>query len=62
MPKNIECIVENTEGVVKGQTASSSYKPAKLKNGLSIMVPTFIVEGDKIILDTRNFEYVKKIN
>ena len=41
LPNNIECEIENTEGVVKGQTAASSYKPAKLKNGLDIMVPPF---------------------
>ena len=62
LPNNIECIIENTEGVVKGQTAASSYKPAKLKNEIDIMVPPFIEEGDKIILDTRSLEYVKKVN
>ena len=62
LPNNIECTVESTEGVVKGQTAASSYKPAKLKNGLNIMVPPFIEEEDKIILDTRSLEYVKKVN
>ena len=62
LPTNIECEIESTEGVVKGQTASSSYKPAKLKNGLNIMVPPFVEEGNKIILDTRNLEYVKKAN
>jgi len=62
LPNNIECIVESTEGVVKGQTAASSYKPAKLKNGVDIMVPPFIEEEDKIILDTRSLEYVKKVN
>ena len=62
LPNNIDCIVESTEGVVKGQTAASSYKPAKLKNGIDIMVPSFVEEGDKIILDTRSLEYVKKIN
>ncbi len=62
LPNNIECEIESTEGVVKGQTAASSYKPAKLKNGISIMVPPFIEEEDKIILDTRTLEYVKKIN
>jgi elongation factor P len=60
LPTNIECEIESTEGVVKGQTAASSYKPAKLKNGLDIMVPPFIEEGNKIILDTRSLEYVKK--
>ena len=62
LPKNIECTVEETDAVVKGQTAASSYKPAKLKNGVSITVPPFVESGDKIILDTRNLEYVKKVN
>ena len=62
LPNSIECVVENTDGVVKGQTAASSYKPAKLKNGINVMVPPFIEEEDKIILDTRNLEYVKKVN
>ena len=62
LPTNIECEIESTEGTVKGQTAASSYKPAKLKNGLDIMVPPFVEEGNKIILDTRTLEYVKKIN
>ncbi len=62
LPTNIECEIESTEGVVKGQTAASSYKPAKLQNGLDIMVPPFVEEGNKIILDTRTLEYVKKIN
>ena len=62
LPTTIECEIESTEGVVKGQTAASSYKPAKLKNGLDIMVPPFVEEGSKIILDTRTLEYVKKIN
>ena len=62
LPNNVECEIENTEGVVKGQTAASSYKTAKLKNGIDVMVPPFIEEGDKIILDTRSLEYVKKVN
>ncbi len=62
LPKNIECTIETTDAVVKGQTAASSYKPAKLDNGLSILVPPFITSGDKIIIDTRNLEYVKKVN
>ena len=49
LPNNIECEIESTEGVVKGQTASSSYKPAKLKNGLDIMVPPFVESGNKIV-------------
>ena len=62
LPNNIECIIESTDGVVKGQTAASSYKPAILDNGISITVPPFIESGEKIILDTRTLEYVKKVN
>ena len=62
LPTNIDCIVESTDGVVKGQTAASSYKPAKLNNGLDVMVPPFVESGNKIVLDTRTLEYVKKIN
>ena len=60
LPKNIDCVVESTDAVVKGQTAASSYKPAKLDNGLTITVPPFIENGDKIIIDSRNLEYIKK--
>ena len=46
---------------LKGQTVSSSYKPATLDNGVNIQVPPFIESGDKIIVDTRTMEYIKKI-
>ena len=62
LPKNIDCTVETTDAVVKGQTAASSYKPAKLDNGLTITVPPFIEDGDEIIIHSRNLEYVKKNN
>ena len=61
LPKNITCVIETTDAALKGQTISSSYKPAKLNNGLNIQVPPFIESGDEIIIDTRNLEYVKKI-
>ena len=61
-PNNIECIVEKTDAVIKGQTAASSYKPATLDNGLNISVPPFIEAGEKILLDTRSLEYIKKSN
>ncbi len=61
LPKQITCKVETTDAALKGQTVSSSYKPAKLNNGLNIQVPPFIESGDEIIIDTRNLEYVKKI-
>ena len=62
LPNNIECLVDITDAAIKGQTAASSYKPATLDNGIKINVPPFIETGDKIILDTRTLEYVKKIN
>ena len=61
LPTSVELIIESTDAAIKGQTASSSYKPATLKNGINIMVPPFINSGDKIILDTRTLEYIKKI-
>ena len=61
LPINAEYEVKETEGALKGQTVSSSYKPAELENKIKIQVPPFIEVGDKIILDTRNCEYVKKI-
>ena len=61
LPSSVELIVENTDAAIKRQTASSSYKPATLENKINIMVPPFINSGDKIILDTRTLEYIKKI-
>ena len=62
LPSTVELIIETTDAAIKGQTASSSYKPATLENGINITVPPFINSGDKIVLDTRTLEYVKKIN
>ena len=61
LPSSVELTIESTEASIKGQTASSSYKPAILKNGINVMVPPFINSGDNIILDTRTLEYIKKI-
>ena len=54
LPSSVELKIETTDAAIKGQTASSSYKPATLENGINIMVPPFINSGDTIILDTRN--------
>ena len=62
LPNNIECIVESTDVAIKNQTASSSYKPAILDCGIKINVPPFIESGEKIIIDTRTLEYVKRVN
>ena len=61
LPSSVELLIDTTDAAIKGQTASSSYKPATLENGINIMVPPFINSGDKIILDTRNLEYIKKV-
>tara|TARA_B100000886_G_scaffold339304_1_gene304368 strand:+ start:90 stop:650 length:561 start_codon:yes stop_codon:yes gene_type:complete len=61
LPNQITCKIESTDVALKGQTVSSSYKPARLENGVNIQVPPFIESGDRIILDTRTMEYIKKI-
>ena len=61
LPNQVTCTIETTDVALKGQTVSSSYKPATLDNGVNIQVPPFIDSGDKIIVDTRTMEYVKKI-
>ena len=61
LPNQVKCKIETTDVALKGQTVSSSYKPAVLSNGLNIQVPPFIESGDEIIVDTRNLEYLKKI-
>jgi len=62
LPSTVQITVNTTDAAIKGQTASSSYKPATLENGINITVPPFINSGDQIILDTRTLEYVKKLN
>lgn len=61
LPNQISSEVSETEIALKGQTVSSSYKPAILSNGLKVQVPQFINNGDKILVDTRSLEYVKKV-
>ena len=61
LPNQVNCKIQSTDVALKGQTVSSSYKPAILDNGLGIQVPTFIEAGDEIVIDTRNLEYIKKI-
>ena len=61
LPNQVTCKIKSTDVALKGQTVSSSYKPAVLNNGLNIQVPPFIEVGDNVVIDTRNLEYVKKI-
>ena len=60
LPNQINCKVESTDVALKGQTVSSSYKPASLYNGVKIQVPPFIESDDEIVVDTRTIEYIKK--
>ena len=61
LPNQIKCKVTSTDASIKGQTVSSSYKPAILDNGIKIQVPPFVESEDEIIVDSTNFEYVKKL-
>ena len=61
LPNQVNCRIATTDAALKGQTVSSSYKPAILDNGIKILVPPFIEPEDEIIVDTRTIQYVKKI-
>ena len=60
LPDQIEATIVEADAVVKGQTASSSYKPAVLDNGVRVMVPPHISSGTRIVVDTYNREYVRR--
>jgi elongation factor P len=60
LPKNAVVKLVETEPVVKGQTATSSFKPAITDNGLRIMVPQFIEAGTEIIISTDDLSYVER--
>ncbi len=60
LPDQVTLEVTETEPTVKGQTASASYKPAILENGLRVMVPPFVTTGEKIVVDTSETTYVRR--
>ncbi len=60
LPDTIEATIVEADVVVKGQTASSSYKPAILDNGVRVMVPPHISSGTRIVVDVYAKEYVRK--
>ena len=60
MPEHVTLEITETEPTVKGQTASSSYKPSTVDNGLRVMVPPYISVGEKIIVNTQTVEFVKR--
>jgi elongation factor P len=60
LPDTVILEVIEADASIKGQTAASSYKPAKLENGLRVLVPPFISAGEKIIVNTDEVAYVKR--
>lgn len=60
LPDTVILEIVEADPVVKGQTASSSYKPAKLENGVRVMVPPFITTGEKIVVNTNELTYVER--
>jgi elongation factor P len=59
-PPNVTLTIVEADPVVRGQTAASSYKPAKLENGLRILVPPFIGVGERIVVDTNEATYLRR--
>jgi elongation factor P len=60
LPETIEATIVEADAVVKGQTASSSFKPAILDNGVRVMVPPHITSGTRIVVNVYDREYVKR--
>ena len=60
LPKTMIFTVQETEAVVKGQTAASSNKPAIVDNNIRIMVPPFIDQGEEIVINTEDMTYLKR--
>ncbi len=60
LPEKVVCTVEETEPVVKGQTAANSFKPAVLDNGVRITVPPFVAQGEQVVVSTETGEYVER--
>lgn len=60
LPSNVECVVVETEPVIKGQTATSSFKPAILDNGVRVMVPQFVNVDDRLVISTVDATYVER--
>ncbi|MBT4872853.1 MAG: elongation factor P [Marinovum sp.] len=60
LPQKVTCVVVETEPVVKGQTAANSFKPAILDNGVKVMVPPFVAQDEKVIINTEAMEYSER--
>jgi elongation factor P len=60
LPETVVMRIVEADAVVKGQTASSSYKPAKLENGVRVMVPPHVETGTRIVVNTADATYVER--
>ncbi len=60
LPDQVTLEITEADPVVKGQTVSSSYKPAMMENGIRVMVPPFIEAGERIIIDTNEITYIRR--
>ncbi len=60
LPETVVCLITEADAVVKGQTASSSYKPAVLENGVRVLVPPHVGAGTRIVVRTADSEYMER--
>ncbi len=60
LPEHVTLVITDTEPTMKGQTASGSYKPSTVDNGLRVMVPPYMTIGERIIVNTETMEYVRR--
>jgi len=60
LPQHVILTIKETEPYLKGQTVTTSYKPAIMENGLRVMIPPFVVTGEKIVVSTADCSYVER--
>lgn len=60
LPQHVVLTIQETEPYLKGQTVTTSYKPAIMENGLRVMIPPFVVAGEKIVVSTADCSYVER--
>jgi elongation factor P len=60
LPESVVLEIVEADAVVKGQTASSSYKPAKASNGMRILIPPYMAVGEKVLVSTETGEYMRR--
>lgn len=60
LPAHVVLTVTETEPYIKGQTVTTSYKPAIMDNGVRVMIPPFVTTGEKIVVNTADSSYVER--